>query len=176
MVGVGIATLYRRFPTRDSLIEAVFEQKMAHYADEADRAAQLSATEPWAAFESYVRYILEEQANDPAFADVLIAPLVGSPVFEQQHRRALRATIRLVKRAQNAAVVRDGFNHSDLYLATLANAGLVRSARSSGVEASQRFAAYLIDSFRAVPQQSALPPVPRVWLRAQGMADEPAAT
>jgi AcrR family transcriptional regulator len=165
--GVGIATLYRRFPSRDLLIEAVFEQRMADYADEAVRAAERARTEPWPALEAYLLYILEQQATEPAFADVLIAPLVGSPIFAAQHRRALAATIELVSLAKAAGVVRVGFDHSDLYLATLANAGLVKSARSSGVEASRRLATYLINSFSATSREAPLPAVPRVWLRAQ---------
>ncbi len=41
--GLGVGTLYRHFPTRDSLIEAVYR---AGVKDLADTAAQLSATHP----------------------------------------------------------------------------------------------------------------------------------
>src|SRR5688572_7138209 len=59
LAGVGIATLYRRFPTREALIEAVFEAQMAAYAERAEAAAERSLTEPWPAFEDHVRSLVE---------------------------------------------------------------------------------------------------------------------
>jgi AcrR family transcriptional regulator len=162
--GVGIATLYRRFPERTQLVEAVFEQRMRLYADHAVAAAARALLEPWDAFRDYVTFIFEQQATDTAFADVLIAPLTGSPVFADMHRAAFQATITLVARAHEAGAIRADFSHADLYLATLANAGLVKAARSSGPEASRRLCAYLLESFRP-GSRDPLPPVPRVWER-----------
>ena len=163
--GVGIATLYRRFPERADLIQAVFEEKMSRYADRAEATAVRARIEPKAAFLDYVEFILKEQATDPSFAEVLIAPLTGSPAFAVHHRRALVATTKLVEEVVAAGVVRSDFAHSDLYLLTLANAGLVRAARSNAAPASRRFAAYMLDAFL---QQSTtpLPPTPAAWRRA----------
>ena len=36
--GVGIATLYRRFPTREKLVAAALTEKVAEYAEAAERA------------------------------------------------------------------------------------------------------------------------------------------
>ena len=49
---VGIATLYRRFPTREDLITSVFAEKMAAYAAAMDDA--LADPDPWHAFCAYV--------------------------------------------------------------------------------------------------------------------------
>jgi AcrR family transcriptional regulator len=164
--GVGIATLYRRFPERADLVEAVFEEKMTRYADACEAAAERSATEPWPAFVDYVHFILEEQVSDPGFSDVLIAPLGGSKSFAAHHRRALRATTALVQRIVAAGVVRDGFAHADLYLLTLANSGLIRGSRNSRMAASRRLGAYMLDAFRH-PSAEPLPPVPAPWSRAE---------
>src|SRR5450759_1492763 len=53
--GVGIATLYRRFPTREDLIAACFERRLAEYARAADEA--LEAPEAWPGFCAYVARI-----------------------------------------------------------------------------------------------------------------------
>lgn len=163
--GVGIATLYRRFPDRADLVEAVFEEKMTRYADVCEAAAERSLAEPWPAFADYVHFILEEQVDDPGFSDVLIAPLSGSAGFAAQHRRALQATTALVERIVEAGVVRDDFSHSDLYLLTLANSGLIRGSRSSRAAASRRLGAYMLDAFRH-PATQPLPPAPTAWQRA----------
>ena len=100
-----------------------------------------AATEPWQAFVDYVHFLLQEQVDDPGFWHVLIAPLSGSAGFAAQHRRALNATTALVERVVEARVVREGFSHSDLYLLTLANTGLIRASRSTRVAASRRLGA-----------------------------------
>lgn len=170
--GVGIATLYRRFPDRDDLIAAVFEEKMSIYADMSEAAAERARTEPWEAFSAYVRFILAEQASDPGFSDVLLAPLSGSAAFAEQHRRALTATTALIARVVAAGVVRPDFDHSDLYLLTLANAGLARTSRRSREAASHRLGEYMLDAFRAAGS-APLPAPPKPWKRASRAGVDP---
>jgi AcrR family transcriptional regulator len=161
---VGIATLYRRFPNRASLLEAVFEEKMRDYAERAAEAAELAFSEPWRALEGYVTHLMDEQARDPAFAEILVAPMKGSRLFVALHRTALTSTLALVERVKAAGVVRDDFEHADLLLLSLANAGISRSAGESAGEASRRLCAYMLDAFK--PTTSApLPEVPTAWAR-----------
>jgi AcrR family transcriptional regulator len=123
--GVGIATLYRRFPTRDALVEAVFEAKMAAYADRIEAAAEQALLDPWPAFREYVRDICDMQIGDPAFGRVLLRPMQGSALFADAHARALRASRRLVSRARRAGALRPEVRETDLYLLTAAVAALV---------------------------------------------------
>src|SRR6185437_11714807 len=67
--GVGIATLFRRFPTRDDLVAAVFADRMTAYAAAIDVALQ--DPDPWHGFCEYVRTICAMQASDRGFTDVL---------------------------------------------------------------------------------------------------------
>src|SRR3954454_568799 len=60
--GVGIATVYRRFPTRDDLIAACFEQRIEEYARAAEEA--LEAPDGWSGFRGYVERICGMQAAD----------------------------------------------------------------------------------------------------------------
>jgi AcrR family transcriptional regulator len=124
--GVGIATLYRRFPTRDALVEAVFEARMAAYADRTEAAEAAAASDPWSAFAGFVRDIVRMQADDPAFGAVLLRPMQGSDLFAEAHSRALSATRRLLCRARRAGAVRADLTEADLYLLAAATAALVR--------------------------------------------------
>jgi len=163
--GVGIATLYRRFPTRDALVETVLEETMRLYADRTEAAAEQAITEPWEAFSAYLMFVLEHQAKDPAFADALLAPLLGSEIFAAQHQRALAASFVLVDRVQTAGVVRPDFHHADLQLLILANAGVARATRRSAPQAWRRLAAYMIYAFHHDTGDT-LPAVPDIWERA----------
>jgi AcrR family transcriptional regulator len=123
--GVGIATLYRRFPTRDALVEAVFDAKMLRYAERAEAAVAQAAHEPGPAFAGFVRGVAAMQAADPAFAAVLLRPRQGSQLFAETHDRARRAARSLVARARDAGVVRPDVTETDLYLLATATAAVV---------------------------------------------------
>ena len=120
---VGIATLYRRFPTRDDLIKAVFADQMDAYAPAAETA--LEAEDPWVGFCDYVGAICEMQAQDAGFADV--STLAPDGAFPGQRSRAHRAVVRLIRRAQDAGPARSDFVHQDVVMVLMANAGLVRA-------------------------------------------------
>ena len=163
---VGVATLYRRFPTRELLVQAVFDQKVRAYADAMDAAAERARTEPWLAFHDQVMVILEQQATDIAFAEILAAPLTGSDQFRAEHRRAFRSMLTLIERAKAAGAVRADFHHSDIYLLTLATAGITRVTATIAPGAWRRHAAYMLESFRAPGSDAgALPAVSASWRR-----------
>jgi AcrR family transcriptional regulator len=147
--GVGIATLYRRFPTRGALIEAVFEAKMARYADLAEVAAEKAIDEPWAAFRDHLSGLVDIQVTDPAFGAALLRPMQGSPLFAREHDRAFAATVRLVDRARDAGAVRADIDHTDLYLMLAAvSAAVAEPGPLVAARAGHRLAALLLDSFR----------------------------
>lgn len=153
--GVGIATLYRRFETRDALIEAVYLEKMSAYVEQAKLAAERSRTDPWGALSAYVTYIMSEQAQDPAFAEVLIAPQKGSELFADLQLRAFASTVALAERARNAGVVRPDFDHSDIFMVTAANKGLVETLGNARKEVSARLCTVVLDGFRTRPADAA---------------------
>ena len=161
---VGVATLYRRFPSRDSLVEAVFGGAMTAYAEGFEAAAERALSEPWLAFRDQVMALLEQQATDIAFAEVLSAPVIGSGLFRDEHRRAFRAMLTLIARAKAAGAIRADFHHSDIYLLTLATAGITRVTAETAPDAWRRHAAYLLESYRAVDAES-LPVVSSAWRR-----------
>jgi AcrR family transcriptional regulator len=152
---VGIATLYRRFPTRDDLVQAVFATKMTAYADAAESA--LEVPDPWVGFAGYVRTVCEMQAGDAGFADVLA--LTPDGAFAQEQTRAYRAFVRLIRRAQDAGALRADFVSQDLVMVLMANAGVLRATQAAAPDTWKRLVAYLLESFRA-PGRGVLPPAP----------------
>ncbi|WP_066583087.1 TetR/AcrR family transcriptional regulator [Cellulomonas timonensis] len=166
--GVGVATLYRRFPSRDELIEAVLAAKMREFADRAEAAAERALVDPWGGLSAHVRQVMEMQAGDPALADALIGPVAGSTLFAAEHRRAIDATVVLVDRAKAAGVVRPDLDHSDLFLLAVANAGLVHLARTAAPEGSRRLGALFLDAIRPLEGREPLPRVPAEWARIGG--------
>src|ERR1700738_3794268 len=67
--GVGIATLYRRFPTRDDLIAATYEAKLAAFAEAVEEA--LKASDAWSGFTACMERMCAMQAENRGFAKVI---------------------------------------------------------------------------------------------------------
>jgi AcrR family transcriptional regulator len=162
IAGVGVGTIYRRFPTVQALVEVVLEEKMTRYADRSEEAAEQARTEPWEAFRDYVLFILEQQADDLAFTDVIMTPGTGTSRLNQEGKRAFRATLQLVERAKRSGAIRPDFDHSDLYLMLQANGGLVRGTQRLAPLAWRRFGEYLLQAFRERGPEALTPPS-EIW-------------
>jgi AcrR family transcriptional regulator len=145
--GVGVATLYRRFPTRADLIANAFEGKMAKYADAGTRA--LANPDPWAGFCSYIERVCAMQAEDRGFANVLCMTLPAGRQFEAERKRGYENFLELVRRAKAAGGLRDDFAPEDLPILLMANAGVVAGTADAAPTAWRRFAAYMIQAFSA---------------------------
>ena len=155
--GVGVATLYRRFPTRADLIAGAFEAKMTAYADAGAQA--LANPDPWAGFRGYIERVCAMQADDRGFASVLCMSFPTDKQFEAERDRGYASFLELVRRAQAAGGLRDDFVAEDLVILLMANAGVVVGTADAAPDAWRRFAAYMIQAFSA-RSAAPLPPPP----------------
>jgi AcrR family transcriptional regulator len=102
--GVGIGTLYRHFPTRQDLIEAVYVDQVEEICDSAGQFASLP---PWEAFSCWLHSFVGYMATKRALRDVLLAAHgSGSEFFTSCRTDLYTAGEPLLKRAQDAGVVR----------------------------------------------------------------------
>lgn len=144
--GVGIATLYRRFPTREELVAAAFEAKLAEYAAAAEEAFALS--DPWESFVELVGRICSMQADDRGFTDLITMSLPSAKHSAELRDRARRVAVRIIDRAQESGVLREDFVLEDLALLLMANAGVVRATRDVAPHAWRRPLAFVLDGLR----------------------------
>jgi AcrR family transcriptional regulator len=155
--GVGVATLYRRFPTRADLIAGAFEAKMAAYADAV--AYALAEPDPWVGFCGYIERVCGMQAEDRGFAHVLTMTFPTAQQFESERGRAYHGFLDLVSRAQAAGKLRDDFVGEDLAMLLMASAGVIAGTADVAPDTWRRFAAYMIQAFGAHNSEP-LPPPP----------------
>jgi len=101
--GVGIGTLYRHFPTRADLVQAI-------YVDEVEAlsrsATELSQLEPWEALEGWLHRFVGYIATKQALADELFAVAERDAVFAGCRTMLHAAGTPLLDRAQEAGIVR----------------------------------------------------------------------
>jgi AcrR family transcriptional regulator len=156
--GVGVATLYRRFPTRADLIAGAFQCKIADYADAVTRA--LADPDPWAGFRGFVEWVCAMQAEDRGFAGVLTMTFPMAAQFQAERDRAYHCLAELSRRAQAAGQLRPDFVPEDLVMLLMANAGVVAGTAGTAPGTWRRFAAYMIQAFSAASTVLPLPPPP----------------
>lgn len=75
--GVGVATVYRHFPTPQALIEAVSVDGLEALIQAAERAVQQD--DPWAAFRDFLVRFVDAQLLDAALSSVLSTPTATLP-------------------------------------------------------------------------------------------------
>lgn len=168
--GVGIGTIYRRFATRDDLIAACFEARVAEYARAAEEA--LEKPDAWSGFAAFVERICAMQAADRGLKDVLTRTFPTAKQLEAHRTRGFELMVRLIERAQAEGTLRADLVTEDIVLLLMANAGVVQGAGSAVPDAWRRFVGLMLDGFHA-DGASPLPPppTPRRMLRAMRRLD-----
>jgi AcrR family transcriptional regulator len=110
--GVGIGTVYRHFPTKEALLTAMVRDRFQEFAELATAAEDI--LDPLEALESVIRRSAEAVEGDAGFQ----LAMMGSNELEwegiEEQKAALAAVVtRVISRAIDAGVVRDGFTVED---------------------------------------------------------------
>lgn len=148
--GVGVATLYRRFRTRDDLITAVAEHV---FAAEVATAVSDGGPDAWEDLVATLRATLEAFAAHP----VLVSLARESAVIDLHSKTDYIAAIQQVlDRARDCGAVRAELTVEDLTAMVFMSLTMMDTR---GREGSRRYLALLIDGMR--PTGRALPPTRR---------------
>lgn len=153
--GVGIGSLYRRYATKQELLQHLCVLAMEQGIEAAERG--LAADDPWAGLAGYIRDCVASGTG-------ALAPLAGQiPASErmwQTARKAHQLTGRLVARAHNAGVLRADVTSLDIALLTevFSRRSPIRAAGQHQAH-RQRLLAIALDGLRA-PARQPLPGQP----------------
>jgi AcrR family transcriptional regulator len=111
--GVGIGTLYRHFPTREALFEAVYRHEVQQLADLAecleDEAKPIEALRQW--MRSFVKFVATKKGMSEALALVVAK---DSDLFSYSSDLLIRAVRGLLTRAVAAGEIRDDVSADDM--------------------------------------------------------------
>lgn len=143
--GVGVATLYRRFPTRTDLAIEVFERNLEPAVAVVDRA--LAEPVAWDGFRHMVFGLCDLQACDPGLRALLTTAFPTTSRIELQVSATVEKMAAVIARAQDAGSVRSDVTAGDVVVTLLGNAGVVEATHQHAPGASRRFAALMIDAF-----------------------------
>ena len=122
--GVGIATLYRRFPSRVELLDAVLADTVQAHVDAAEQA--LATDDPWDGFAYYLEETCRLQAADRGLNDVMGMRFPRATATEAAKTRLFELVAEVVDRAQRSGQLRADLTLED------ATPEIRGSARRSG--------------------------------------------
>ncbi|EWM19409.1 TetR/AcrR family transcriptional regulator [Kutzneria sp. 744] len=152
--GVGVATLYRRFPTKESLVSAVFAGQFRACVANMDEA--IADPDPWRGLTRVIEGICAMQAHDRGFSAAFLEAFPTGA--EDDRARAVHDITVLIERAKQSGQLRADFEPTDLTLVLMANNGIVADTPEAAEAASRRLVAYLLNSFRAGHARPLPPP------------------
>jgi AcrR family transcriptional regulator len=110
--GVGVGTLYRHFPTRLDVVEAVYQDDVQELADAAQRA--VSTLEPSAAVDAFFDAFLRYASTKKTLLAELRQAFEKNPALRSRARETIDASFDLViERAKQAGVVRNDVDGAD---------------------------------------------------------------
>ena len=143
--GVGIGTLYRHFPTRDALVEAVYRHNVDLLCEAAD---DLRASEPPdVALEEWMKRFVRYVASKKGLANYLKSVVAAdSDLFISTHARVQETIRALLDGAAAAGTIRAGVEGMDL-LRALSGVCLMAD-RPGGDDCGANVAALLMDGLR----------------------------
>ncbi|MGW6916227.1 TetR/AcrR family transcriptional regulator [Kitasatospora sp. NPDC054939] len=145
--GVGNATLYRHFPTREALIGEVFAEASGLLAEAAAEA--LATEDAWAAIERYFERIFELVAADRGINDLVTRAIPAIPEMVEISRRNAVTVGALVARAQEQGSMRTDVVTMDLLFLLGPLCRALPAATELRPDLWRRHLALLLDGFRA---------------------------
>jgi AcrR family transcriptional regulator len=115
---VGIGTLYRHFPTRDAIVEAVYRREVQQLADAAPRLAE--TLPPAEALRAWMRVFIDSIAAKKVIAPALKSLVGGgSALYADSRARINEAIALLVERARASGDIRPDADSADLLRALI---------------------------------------------------------
>src|SRR5437764_11088970 len=110
--GVGMGTLYRRFPTKESLVHAIFEERIDALQPVIDRA--LAGDNAWEGFVDVVLATVAQHAEDRGFLQMVVLRLGPDAVPDDVRRGFFAPLEELFARAQRSGSMRSDISAADL--------------------------------------------------------------
>jgi AcrR family transcriptional regulator len=145
--GVGIGTLYRHFPTRHALLEAVYVDEVEAMAR---AATELEELPPWDALSEWLHQYVGFAATKRALNEALMETDPNSDVLLTCRTAIVGAGTTLVERAQHAGVVRNDTTFTDI----VRMVGAIAMVPTEDPEQKKRLLELALDGLRYRPNDS----------------------
>ncbi|MEE6272362.1 TetR/AcrR family transcriptional regulator [Georgenia wangjunii] len=153
--GVGVGTVYRRFPDKATLVREALEEPLARILEVADDAI---ATEPaWDGLMLLIRHAADVLAANLGLRDIALGPGQLAPELDEAAGRVAPYLEELLRRAQDEGSVRPGITAQDFTMLFFMISELAMHAADTRPQAYRRYLTIFTDGLRASGADAPLP-------------------
>jgi AcrR family transcriptional regulator len=149
--GVGPATLYRHFPSKAALVDAVLEEGVRTFVEVVRRAGEVP--DPAGALRELVHRVVDQQIADRSFRDLVAWHDAASTEDVPAMSELGDALLAVVARARDSGTLRADATFADVMLVLLALDGLSGAAGETSPEAVHRVADIAVDGLMEVSER-----------------------
>lgn len=145
--GLATGTVYRHFPTKESLVDALLISRVG-LVGQAARDAQ-AEPDPWTALEGFIRQVTALQLEHRVLSQFIGGRIPGSPALREQLTAAFGVFAALVGRARDAGELRAGIDASDIRVMVIC---IARAASADWPDPGwilDRYLSVVLDGLRA---------------------------
>ena len=143
---VGVGTVYRRFATKDELLEAIFEDGIEQIATLAETALQHE--DSWDGFVWFVEHLCELTATDRGLREMVYSKAYGGYRVECARLQLDPLISALVERARADGYLRPEVGPSDMPIVSLLAGTVSEWAGHVEPELWRRYVSLLLDGMR----------------------------
>jgi AcrR family transcriptional regulator len=165
--GVGMSALYRRFPSKDALLQQLCLEGLQRYVAEAE-AALADDGDPWIAFNQFMRRALDAGAGSLTIR--FVGSFAASEELHRLGRTAHTMTQRLLERTRACGALRADIVVGDISLIFEQLQAVQVGDEQRTNQLRQRYLALLLDAFHASPATQLPGPAP-TWDEISGRYD-----
>src|SRR4051794_7329513 len=165
--GVGVGTVYRRFPDKELLIDTLFQEQLDEWARIYEEG--LEDPDPWYAVVSTHERALELWAHNRGLKEILLGSPHASARATQQRAQLHPLAARLIERAQAAGEVRPDATTQDFGVAMLMVGQVMDAAEDVDPELWRRYLRIALQGLR--PEGAPLEPLPVAAVKPTQMDD-----
>ena len=152
--GVGVGTVYRHFPTKEALIEALIAESFQAIADQAELSLEIE--DPWEAFSTLLWRGAETMAGDRALSEVFAA-MPASMEQRMPARDGLNESVgKVIERAQSAGVLRPDLLIDDIPM-IMCGIGSATKKEHRCSDSWRRHLSIVLDGMRSEHASTSLP-------------------
>lgn len=145
--GVGMGTLYRRFPAKEDLVDAVLEETLEQFVAAAEEA--VAGDDAWAGLCAFLERAFALHVENRCLKDLVESGAHGRARAEASRER-LRPLIRtLVAQAHEQGTLRPDFTPEDMPLVLWAGGRIVQATADVAPDLWRRHLGLVLDGLRA---------------------------